>query len=170
MALEARFGECGLKMHPEKTKIAYCGTDKTPDIPDIRSEFTFLGFCFRARGAINKKTMEVFKGFLPAVSNENLKKMRRTIRGWKLGSLTHLTLEALAEQINPVFRGWVQYFGAFYRTSLYPLAYYLNQRLAKWVGNKYKRRRSKARSFDFLGKVCKSNPKLFVHWQLVTVC
>lgn len=171
-ALELRFEECGLKLHPEKTKIVYCGGGKTPRISEVGEEFTFLGFCFRARSAINRRTGDVFTGFLPAVSKDSLKRMRTVIRDkLNLNSYLYMSLEDLANHINPIIRGWIQYYGAFYRTGLFPMAYYLNERLVCWLGKKHKgMRHRRSRNFEKLGRVCRGNPKLFVHWQLVPVC
>lgn len=170
-ALEVRLKECGLKLHSEKTKIVYCGTGKPPKTLGVETQFTFLGFCFRKRGARNPKTGNMFIGFLPAISKESLKSIRDKIRSWKLASLTHLSLKDLANQVNPVVRGWIQYYGAFYRTEIYPLAHYLNQRLAKWISKKFKKRKNhRVKSYELLGKMCNNNPRLFVHWQIVAVC
>ncbi|MBF0441267.1 MAG: group II intron reverse transcriptase/maturase [Oligoflexales bacterium] len=171
-ALEQRMEECGLKLHPSKTRIVYCRINKGQRIPsEVGKDFTFLGFCFRARGATNKTTGKVFTGFLPAVSKESLKRMREVIRDEiKLESYLYISLEDLAKRINPIVRGWIQYYGACYRTALYPMAYYLNERLVRWLGRKHNGRRHKRTlNYKTLGKVCRSNPKLFEHWQLVPV-
>jgi group II intron reverse transcriptase/maturase len=48
-AIEQRLKECKLTMHPEKSGIVYCqDSDRREDYP--RTQFTFLGFTFRARG------------------------------------------------------------------------------------------------------------------------
>ena len=66
-------------VHPDKTKIV---TARTP-IGAAHAEhtsFTFLGFTFRARRALNKNEV-VFTSFLPAVSKDALKKMGRKYVG-----------------------------------------------------------------------------------------
>lgn len=45
-AIEARLGEVGLELHPEKTSIVYCGSDRAEHWKGPRL-FTFLGFDFR---------------------------------------------------------------------------------------------------------------------------
>jgi len=46
--LELRFGECGLELHPEKTKIVYCrDEDRRGKYPVM--QFDFLGYTFRSR-------------------------------------------------------------------------------------------------------------------------
>ena len=47
-SLEERFAECGLTLHPEKTKIVYCkDDDRRGTYPD--QKFDFLGYTFRPR-------------------------------------------------------------------------------------------------------------------------
>jgi RNA-directed DNA polymerase len=46
--LEKRFAECGLQLHPEKTKIVYCKDDDRRGNSKNES-FDFLGYSFRAR-------------------------------------------------------------------------------------------------------------------------
>jgi RNA-directed DNA polymerase len=46
--LQARLAECGLKMHPKKTKIVYCKDGKRQLMyPTVM--FDFRGYCFRPR-------------------------------------------------------------------------------------------------------------------------
>src|SRR5690242_6396308 len=48
VSLEKRFAECGLTLHPEKTKIVYCkDDDRRGAYPD--QKFDFLGYTFRPR-------------------------------------------------------------------------------------------------------------------------
>ncbi len=51
----------------------------------------------------------------------------------KLNRLTCISLEQLAHQLNPILRGWWNYYGAFYRTEMRKLFVYLNKRLATWA-------------------------------------
>jgi RNA-directed DNA polymerase len=57
-----------LELHPVKTKIVYCKDNGRRGSYEHES-FTFLGFTFRARSALNKYGV-VFPSFLPAVSRE----------------------------------------------------------------------------------------------------
>ena len=61
----------------------------------------------------------------------------------------------------------IAYYGRYTRSALYPLARYIDQTLAVWMKRKFKRfhhRLGHAR--DFLTKIARENPRLFVHWQL----
>ncbi len=66
--LSARLKECGLELHPEKTKVVCCDPQRR-DYPNI--QYRFLGYCFRPRAANNKRTGRTFTGFLPAASTDN---------------------------------------------------------------------------------------------------
>ncbi len=94
-------------MHPEKSKVVYCRhSRRTGTYPQV--QFTFLGFTFRPRRALNKQNRP-FTSFLPGVSNAALKRMREAVRGWKLHRQTPASLAELAQQYNPTIRGWWQY-------------------------------------------------------------
>jgi len=96
-----------LTLHPEKTKIVYC-KDKTRRGEHDHTKFDFLGYEFRARGARNSKTGEIFDGFLPAIRPKAMKAIRDVIRSWRLVQRTPESLEDLAKEINPVTAGWIQ--------------------------------------------------------------
>jgi group II intron reverse transcriptase/maturase len=164
-AIAARLAACGLTMHPEKSKVVYCRDDTRRD-RHTHVSFTFLGFAFRPRAA-RGKGLRVFTGFLPGVSNEALKRMRQTVRSWRLPRRTPATLADLARQYNPVIRGWWNYYGAFYRTALSNIALHIDRTLERWVRQKYKTLRGrKRRSVAWLRKMKALYPRLFFHWQI----
>lgn len=163
-AIEQRLKECKLTMHPAKSKVVYCkNSNRNLDYPC--KQFTFLGFTFRPRGARDREG-QIFTSFLPAVSNEALKSMRATIKSWCLTRETGHSLAALAQLINPIIRGWLQYYGEFYPTEMRKLASYLQLKLARWARRKYKRlARSRIRSELWVERIRKKCPWLFAHWQ-----
>ena len=169
--LDQRFKECGLEIHSEKTKIVYCKDDLRKGNYTI-CEFTFLGYTFVKRTARNRYTKKVFNSFLPAVSEVAIKAMRKQIRTrWKLQIRTDESLEGFAKQYNPVIRGWIQYYGEFYKTELRHLANYINYKLVKWARRKYMSLRThKQRAYDWLARVYRNTPTLFEHWKLFQVC
>jgi RNA-directed DNA polymerase len=136
-AIERRFAECGLELHQQKTRIVYCKDDRRrKDYPE--QKFDFLGHTFRPRGAKDPEG-KYFVGFNPAVSNEAAKSMRETMREWRLHRQTDKSLDELAHMINPVVRGWMNYYGNFYKSALYPTFQRLNKILVRWATRKYKR-------------------------------
>jgi RNA-directed DNA polymerase len=76
-------------------------------------------------------------------------------------------LEDLARLTNPAVRGWMNYYGRFYRSKCIQVLRHLNEALARWAQRKFKRfnRRERA-SMHWLGRIARRDPKLFVLWQL----
>jgi RNA-directed DNA polymerase len=164
--LDSRMKSCCLTMHPEKTKIVYCkDADRCNEYPCTK--FTFLGFEFRPRGAKNRWG-KLFLNFLPAASPEALKKMRRTVRAWRLKWCSEKTPQDLSRMFNPFIRGWVNYYGKYYKSALFGLATQINLHLAAWAANKYKTCRRKMRKAKRLvGKIADTQPSLFAHWDIL---
>ncbi|MFF4824882.1 group II intron reverse transcriptase/maturase, partial [Streptomyces sp. NPDC001312] len=118
-ALGDRMEEVGLRLHPDKTRIVYCRDGKRPRSFEHMS-FTFLGFTFRQRRAKDRNGQQ-FMRFLPAISKDAWKKIGREVRSWRVHRQVGLTFAELAQRMNPVVAGWMQYYGRFYRSELYPL-------------------------------------------------
>jgi group II intron reverse transcriptase/maturase len=165
-AIGQRLTECGLQLHPDKTRIVYCKADGRPGSYEHET-FDFLGYTFRSRRAATK-TGRFFIGFLPAVSNTAAKSMRQEIRRWRLHQWTSKGLQDIADFINPIVRGWINYYGRFYRSRLISsVLQQINEYLIRWAMWKYKRmRRSRRQAVRFLARVARSQPDLFAHWQL----
>ena len=162
--VQTRLAECKLQAHPEKTKIVYC-KDSNRKGSHMEVQFTFLGYTFRPREARNKYGIN-FTVFSPGVSNEAKKEMNQIMRRWQLHLKSDLSLEKLAKWVNPVLRGWLNYYGRFHKTALYPIFYHFNEILTRWVKRKYKKfRRKFKRAFQLLGKTAKKQPRLFAHWE-----
>ena len=67
-----------------------------------------------------------------------------------------------------MIRGWVNYYGRFYKSALYPTLQHINRILARWASRKYKRmRRHRKRARHWLGRLARRQPGLFAHWSLV---
>ncbi|MEV0407223.1 group II intron reverse transcriptase/maturase [Actinoallomurus sp. NPDC050550] len=161
-AIKGRMAEVGLRLHPDKTRVVYCKDDRRRGSHEHTS-FTFLGFTFQPRG-VRTKTGKMRCGFNPAVSKEALKQMSATVRAWRLHHRTGSSEHDLARRINPVVRGWMQYYGAFYRSALYPLLARINAYLMRWSRNKYKRLRGRKKAQAQWETVVKARPRLFAHW------
>ncbi|EFC79008.1 reverse transcriptase domain-containing protein [Parafrankia sp. EUN1f] len=73
--LRKRMEQVGVSLHPEKTRIVYCKDGKRRGSHE-HTEFTFLGFTFRARG-VRARNGNVFTGFVPAASKDAIKKRAR---------------------------------------------------------------------------------------------
>jgi RNA-directed DNA polymerase len=163
-AIADRMEQVGLRLHPTKTRIVYCKDgNRRGSYPD--TEFTFLGFTFRARKARNRNGVN-FTGFLPAVSKQALKRMGETVRAWHLHRRTGMSPNEVARMINPIVRGWMQYYGAFYPTALRPFLRRINAYLIRYTRNKYEHLRPWRKARASWWNVTKLAPRLFYHWQL----
>lgn len=161
--IKYRLGKCKLTMHPEKTKIVYC-KDCMRKKEYAHTQFDFLGYAFCSRKT-KSKNGNMFMGFTSAVSDKAVKKMRYIIRSWKLVKLTPLTVKELADKINPVVRGWLQYYGAYRRSTLNSVLRQLEFSIAKWVMRKFKKLHRKfVAATRWLTSLSKREPKLFAHW------
>jgi RNA-directed DNA polymerase len=165
-AIRGRFEQCRLELHPLKTRIVYCKRDgRLGEYANVA--FDFLGYTFQPRLAKNRRK-ECFVGFLPAISTKAATAIRTTIRQWRLASTrNNQSLEDLAQFVNPVVRGWMNYYGRFYRSKCVHVLRHLNEALATWARRKYKRfRRRERASMHWLGRIARRDPQLFVLWQL----
>jgi RNA-directed DNA polymerase len=164
--LQARLAECRLELHPTKTKIVYCkDSNRKGAYPNV--QFDFLGYCFRPRMVRRSRDNKLFCGFNPAVSSSALKAMRATIRELDFRHQTQLSLVDIARRVNPLLRGWIEYYGRYAPSALYPLLRYVNQTLQAWMMRKFKRFAAhKIRAGRFLERLARENADLFVHWRL----
>lgn len=168
VAIERRFAECRLELNLQKTKIVYCkDSNRRGDYPE--QKFDFLGYAFRPRIA-KERSGQFFVSFIPAISNKASKSLRDTMRRWRLHRRTDKSLDELAQMFNPVLRGWINYYGSFYRSALYRTFQPLNNILAQWATRKYKRlKRHKRRACQWLQCIMHRQPSLFAHWRLSQV-
>ena len=164
--LRARLAECHLELHPTKTKIVYCRDGKRKGTyPNVK--FDFLGYCFRPRWIKKSRDNSMFCGFNPAVSPSALKTMRSTIRDLNIRRQTQLSLADIARTLNPLVRGWIEYYGRYAPSALSPMLRYVNQTLVRWAMRKFKRFRAhKIRASGFLQKLVREKMSLFVHWRI----
>jgi len=165
-SIRRRLAQCRLEVHPGKTRIVYCkDDDRSRGYP--QEQFDFLGYTFRPRRSKNRWG-KFFINFTPAVSSRAATKMRQDMRRWRLPRRSDKAIDDLARMWNPVLRGWIQYYGRFYRSALYPVFRHLNSLLVRWAMRKYKRlRHHHRRAEHWLGKVAEREPRLFAHWHLL---
>jgi RNA-directed DNA polymerase len=160
-----RFRQCGLELHPDKTRIVYCRDINRPATYPT-TQFTFLGYTFRPRKAVDKYG-RVYVNFAPAVSRDALRAMRQTIRGWHIQLKCDKTLDDLSQMFNPVLRGWMNYYGRFYGSAMTAVWHHMNAYLMRWLLRKHKSlARHKTRAKHALGKLAAASPRAFVHWEM----
>ncbi len=164
-AIKARLKECGLEIHPEKTKIVYCKDADRKGSYEHES-FNFLGYTFRPRLSKNKWG-KTFVNFSPAISQPAANHIRREIRSWKIHLRSDKNITDLARMFNAPVQGWVNYYGRYYKSAMYPFLRNIERFLIRWVTRKYKRLHGHRRRASYwLGSVRKREPNLFVHWRL----
>jgi hypothetical protein len=96
------------------------------------------------------------------------KAVGKKIRDWHLSRRSGTDLSSLAVEINPQVRGWINYYGAFYRSELYSLAERIDQHLVRWAMQKFKRWRNKPLLVWARLKAAKQrSPQLFAHWHML---
>jgi len=164
-ALAQRLATVGLELHPDKTRIVYCKDADRRGDHEVTS-FTFLGYTFRPRLARNRWGKN-FVNFLPAVSKDAVKAMSREIRSWHIARRSDKSLGDLARMFNSIVTGWINYYGRFYKSMLYPLLRRINEHLVRWAMRKYKRlRRREQRARQLLAEASRRSPRLFAHWRI----
>jgi len=167
-AIGKRLAQCRLRLHSKKTKIVYCkDEDRKGSYPD--EKFDFLGYTFKARKSRNRWG-KYFINFSPAVSDKATKEIRQTIRSWRLHLRSDKKIEDLSRMFNPIIRGWINYYGKYYKSMLYSTFKMLNRILVKWAMRKYKKLKGHCRrATHWLGRIAYQKPELFAQWQLLGV-
>jgi RNA-directed DNA polymerase len=91
--------------------------------------------------------------------------MGTEVRGWRLHRWVTGTAKDLADHINPVVRGWMQYYGAFNKQALRPLLKRINTYLIRWLRGKYRKlRRSWSATLRAWWHGVEKAPRHFAHW------
>jgi hypothetical protein len=162
--LEKRFQQCGLTLHPVKTKIVDCRTGKESR-GSKHQEFDFLGHTFRKRMAKTKKGV-YFTSYLPAVSKKAIKAIQEKVKECEPLARTTSNLQEIAKELNPKIRGWFNIFSKFYITEFKRQIQCINWRLMVWAKRKFKRlKRNRWNAKEWLRKISTSQPTLFEHWK-----
>ena len=163
MELGKRLEECGLQMHPEKTKIVYCkDNNRKGNYPNTK--FDFLGYGFQPRTA-KSKGGKLFVSFIPAISDKARQSIWDKIRASKTLQTTKSELLEIAGELNPMLRGWKNYYGRFYGSKLDHTLKAATTRLIIWARKKFKKlHRSLEKATELVEEIRKLKPKLFVHW------
>ena len=164
-AIAQRMAQVGLELHPDKTRIVYC-KDADRQGSHEHEQFDFLGYTFRPRLSKSRHGHH-FVNFSPAVSGVAKKAMGKEIRSWRINRRSDKTLTDLARMFNPIVQGWINYYGRFYKSMLYPTLRRINDYLVRWAMQKYKGlHRHADRARRWLRAVAGRATALFAHWRL----
>ena len=82
---------------------------------------------------------KTFVNFSPGISNRAAKAIRLTMRDWQLRCRIDKRIDDLAQMFNPIIRGWITYYGRYYKSALAKVLMHLDRRLAWWAMEKYRR-------------------------------
>lgn len=161
--LAERFAECKLELHPVKTRIVYC-KDKDRTKKEELTEFDFLGYTFKAVYIKCRDGMMRYN-FIASVSKTAAKNFREKIKLLEIHKKTGCKIDNIAEILNPMIRGWMNYFGKFNPSAMKYTLQCIERRIVKWAMCKYKRFRGHRRRAErWLSVIRKREPKLFAHW------
>ncbi len=163
VALARRLQKVGLELNEEKSNIVYLGTYERTN---VKYSFTFLGYDFQYRTLRDSRSGQLFRAIYPGASKKAMRKITKTIKGWRIHRSTVETLQDLAHRYNATLRGWIAYYGKFYyRNFSHRIWSVFQSRLLKWVKAKYRVGNKEAEVY--LKKARLENQRLFVHWYLL---
>ena len=75
------------------------------------------------------------------------------------------SLTELAQICNPCIRGWISYYGHFYKTR--PTLKRIDAYVIRWARRKFKRLRHQTKGpREWFDRPRRANPTLFAHWVL----
>lgn len=159
--LHNRFTECGLTIHPTKTQIV-CLT-RNPLNKDVTKVYSFEmgGFAFTPQWVKDGEERKLM--ILPSPSKAAKKAIMDKIRSLKLHTRTG-SIYVVANLLNPLVRGWQNYYCHFIKRNLNDLWRFVNRRLEKWC--KWNKRMSLRKSRRWLNTLYKMQPSLFAHWSV----
>lgn len=164
-AIEERMKTVGLELHPQKTKIVYCRDYRRKGNYPI-NKFEFLGYAFQPRTTTPKKSNRLFLGFDCAISISSRKRIAEKLRTLKIESLSFKSIVGIAQYLNPIIRGWINYYGKFRASELTKVFRLLSNRLVRWARRRYKRYKTSIRkAFKWLQRIREQFPYLFHHWR-----
>jgi RNA-directed DNA polymerase len=162
--LALRLKECGLELHPDKTRIVYCKDLHRRQEYDV-IQFDFLGYCFRPRRSYDRHG-RTFTNFTPAMAPSAVKALRQEVRSWKLQLKSDKSLEDLSRMFAPVIAGWMKYYCRFYASAFNVVARHINRALVRWAMRKFKKLRGhKTRAVEWVERVASQRAHLFAHWR-----
>lgn len=164
--LNKRMKQCGLELHPEKTKLVYCRDYRRQGAFE-NVKFDFLSYSFQPRTARSKKTRELFLGYDCAISTSSKKRIAEKMRELKVETLTHNSIVGVAQFLEPYIRGWINYYGKFRIWEMNPIFQLLRRRLVMWARKRYKRYKTTINgTYAWLERVKEQYPTLFYQWRL----
>ena len=159
--LQSRFSACGLTIHPIKTQIICLKRSQTKRSVSEVHTFEMGGYEFKPQWV---KVEDEWKlRILPSPSKASKKRIMDKIRSLRLHTRTG-SIYVVANLLNPLVRGWQNYYCYFIKRDLNDLWRFVNRRLEKWC--KWNRRMNLRKSRRWLNTLYKMQPGLFAHWSV----
>ena len=165
--IEQRLAECGLTMHPDKTKIVYCrDQQRQGSYPQV--QFDFLGYSFQPRQAKAKRgNLFVGASFLRLAPKLPRRSAAPSGVGGHTDGRSSRSRNLPERSANPVLRGWIGYYGQFYKSKLASVLGQFDYALRRWARRKFKRLKAgPTRAGAWLRRVAQQKPDLFAHWAI----
>jgi len=163
-AIHERMESVGLELHRQKTKIVYCRDYRRREKHQI-VKFDYLGYSFQPRTAFSKKLNKLFIGYDCAISISSRKRIADKLEALNVKTLSFKSIVGVAQYLNPLIRGWVNYYGKFKMYELTKVFRLLSARLVWWARKRYKRyKTSIGKAYKWLASVRQQYPTLFYHW------
>jgi group II intron reverse transcriptase/maturase len=159
--LQKRFTECGLTIHPTKTQIICVKRDPTKQSVNDVHHFEMGGFDFIPQWVKVEGEWKLL--ILPSPSKASKKRIMDKIRELKLHTRTG-SIYVVANLLNPLVRGWQNYYCYFIKRDLNDVWRFVNRRLEKWC--KWNKRMNLRKSRRWLNTLYKLQPGLFAHWSV----
>lgn len=165
-AIKSRMQQIGLELHPEKTKIVYCKDYRRKGTyPDVK--FDFLGYSFQPRTSKSNRSSGLYLGYDCGISISSRKRIADKLGELRVQGMTANSIVGVATTLNPMIRGWVNYYGKFRGSLLHKVFRMLNNRLVRWARKRYKRYKTSInRAYQWFERVKEQYPNLFYHWQM----
>ncbi len=164
--IKNRLGQCKLRLSEAKTKIVYCQDYRRPKIKGYSKKFDFLGFTFKPRPKATKEG-RMFLGYDCEISQKSQTRIIQKWKDLKFHKQSNIVIQDIANKLHLQTIGIARYYGYFKVWTLQRLFRNLENRLAKWVRNKYKAMKSSySKAYKWLKSIRISYPTLFYHWQL----
>ncbi len=156
-----RLNQCKLSLNESKTQIVYCRNENHKE-QHKKVQFDFLGFTFRPRMCPTKKGIRLL--FTPCMSKKAKVRVLESLRRLNIKRLK-VPIQELAKIINSLVRGWMNYYCKINKWTTTGLWWRLHLNIIRWVEKI--RKMSKKNAIFYLKRIYKSNPALFVHWQML---
>jgi group II intron reverse transcriptase/maturase len=164
--LNKRMRQCGLELHPEKTKLVYC-RDYRRQGEYSNVKFDFLGYSFQPRTAKSKRNGALYLGYDCAISISSKKRIAEKMRELDIDHLMHKCIVGVAQFLEPYIRGWINYYGKFRLWEMNTVFQLLRRRLVTWARKRYKRYKTSInRAYKWLERVKAQYPTLFYQWRV----